>query len=255
MNEPYLQLKPQIKEPPLPIVQQDPAQNPPIPSKRNKVLLLAFCTYSVLVLFTFASAIYIRSKSKNINIPASTPTQIATLSPTISNFKPAKGIAFLRNGDVWKANINGSNEQQITNVGNITTFKWLPLSNKLIYDSRTGQNSGSLYALVSYDLSSQQKQIIFSKFWPDSGGISADYSIGYKTSSDEKYLFLTGDCCDQGGMLINISTLKQEQPFSKPIADILFSPNSDSMIVYVSEASNSGKWQLSSSKDFLPQKI
>jgi len=54
--------------------------------------------------------------------PTRTPPRTATASPTP---KPVETLAFLRDGEVWLINADGSGERRLTTLGNLQSFSWL----------------------------------------------------------------------------------------------------------------------------------
>lgn len=89
------------------------------------VILLSF-TLAVLVIlapYVYINLLKVSSRTKSVSVIPSTKTPLI--------FK----IAFLRAGDIWLADENGSNQLKITTDGGINGFKWLPKTTKFAYYS------------------------------------------------------------------------------------------------------------------------
>src|SRR5580658_4559055 len=55
-----------------------------------------------------------------------------------SSYRPARtpsGFYFIRNGDVWSADVDGSNQRQITKEGDIEHYFYSPQTGKIVYDA------------------------------------------------------------------------------------------------------------------------
>jgi len=57
--------------------------------------------------------------------PTQTPRRTATASPSP---EPVETLAFLRDGDIWLINADGTNQRQLTQLGDVESFAWVTSS-------------------------------------------------------------------------------------------------------------------------------
>lgn len=71
----------------------------------------------------FASAILVVALAC-AGLRASNQSNSAQMNATSAPLADATGIFFLRKGDIWSANVDGSEQKQITHSGQIDEYFW-----------------------------------------------------------------------------------------------------------------------------------
>lgn len=64
------------------------------------------------------------SPPPSAEVPTRTPRRTATAAPTPTS-EPVETLAFIRDGDVWLINADGSDERKLTELGNVQSFAWV----------------------------------------------------------------------------------------------------------------------------------
>jgi len=105
-----------------------------------------------------------------------------TDQPTEQKSHIPGGIFFVRDGDVWSAAVDGSEQMQITRNTQIEDYFWCPKTKRLIYD-----HFDSLGAQIRVlDLASGSERTILTRSlsYEDVGGISPEYTFAISASRD-----------------------------------------------------------------------
>ncbi len=104
--------------------------------------------------------------------PSATPEPSAERTPSA---EPVETLAFLRDGDIWLINADGTGERQLTDLGDVRSFSWVSSTE---VDAVTGEDH-SRHLLV--DLAGNVRELRF----PPGGSWSQDGSL-YAVSLDQQ---------------------------------------------------------------------
>jgi hypothetical protein len=107
-------------------------------------------------------------------LPPTTTAQKSTTSSAMTLQQPAtsspinipSGIFFLRNGDIWSAKTDGSNQSQVTNEAGIGEYVWVPKTSSLVFDRIDEQPDTITVEVKIKNLNSGEKETIYSMKQP-----------------------------------------------------------------------------------------
>jgi len=120
--------------------------------------------------------------------PTRTPRRTATASPT-STPEPVETLAFIRNGDIWLINADGSGERRLTQFAGtpqtVVSAEWLNNGRELVYRAtyEGGAAATEVVGLVSLDGEvvwemSARVQLTSGIFWSPDGRLVAIFNPG-----------------------------------------------------------------------------
>jgi hypothetical protein len=85
--------------------------------------------------------------------PTSSTAVVASSTTSEANqSSPNQGILFLRNGDVWLANVDGSNQRQLTHNGFVSGYAYAPLAETIAYYSVNVSSTSALIQVQSLNI-------------------------------------------------------------------------------------------------------
>jgi hypothetical protein len=154
-------------------------------SSKNKFLILGLIAFLLLILFSLGLYFLNRSNEAK-NKEGKTVSTKTTANPSSeTKIEDPKSISFIRNGDIWTANLDGSNEKQITNNGNVWDYRWIPNTNKIIYYTISRTNNTVSISILDTD--NNQETLIRQNPIP-----RGDLVGSFRLSPDGKKLLLGG---------------------------------------------------------------
>ena len=216
-----------------PIISQFPEdKETPSPNKKNttsKLLIIA----SFFLLFALGALIVFNFRQKNqlnqILNSIIKPAQI-TITPTIPLDKPIE-TSFLRKGNIWLANEDGTNQKQLTKEGNIEDYYWIPKTNKVVFYERIDIQQGTQINIKILNLDNDEERIIHTKIHTEKTQCSSDecispnYHFSMRVSPDGKKIAYAYDLVDKNLVIYDIDTGEEKEVEAEKI-DPVFSPDS-----------------------------
>jgi len=208
---------------------QEPSSSPT--SKKNilvkLIILVFFCLIfglSVFFIINFKQNTQVRQNSNSFIVP----TQII-ITPTIILSKPIQ-ISFLRKGDIWLADGNGSNQKQLTKEASIENYYWIPKTNKLAFYRVANTPEKIQVDTKILNLENGEERIIHTKNFMNSnmGGIGPDLYFRMGVSSDSKKIAYGGDLVDKNLIVYDINVGVEKEVETQGILPI-FSPDGQSL--------------------------
>jgi hypothetical protein len=105
----------------------------------------------------------------------------------------ASGIFFLRKGDIWVTNLDGSDQKQLTHSGRIEEYFWVPKSQTLVYhDSLLSRKQDVVFETINtLDMATQKVETIHKATIEVrcTEDLCADYFFSMDVSADGKIIF------------------------------------------------------------------